>query len=240
MTTIQIIAIIVIFIVGGGGALLPLVMQTRVSPRAMSRGNAFAGGVLLAAGLIHLLPDANDGFNSAYPDLDYPAAFAVATLAFILVLGLERVVPRAMAFGQEEGDLESAALVGAGNIGRALLSYDHFTMGDFHIAAVFDSNDRAIGREYGGREIQPMDRMGELVQHHEIMLGIIAVPAPAAQVVADHMIEAGITGILNFAPRRLEVGDDVSITSVDFTLALEQLAFQVSLGLSGSLDDDPS
>ena len=52
MTTIQIIAIIVIFIVGGGGALLPLVMQTRVSPRAMSRGNAFAGGVLLAAGLI--------------------------------------------------------------------------------------------------------------------------------------------------------------------------------------------
>jgi redox-sensing transcriptional repressor len=134
----------------------------------------------------------------------------------------------------------NAALVGAGNIGRALLSYDHFTIGDFHIAAVFDSNDRAIGREYGGREIQPMDRMGELVQHHEIMLGIIAVPAPAAQVVADHMIEAGITGILNFAPRRLEVGDDVSITSVDFTLALEQLAFQVSLGLSGSLDDDPS
>ena len=54
------------------------------------------------------------------------------------------------------------------------------------------------------------------------------------------MIEAGITGILNFAPRRIEVGDDVSITSVDFTLALEQLAFQVSLGLPGSLDDDPS
>ena len=108
---------VLIAAVGGFGVVAPWLAARGGRERAIAYGNSFAGGVLLAAGLIHLLPDANDGFTSAYPDLDYPAAFAVATLAFILVLGLERVVPRAMAFGQKDGDLESAALVGAGNNG---------------------------------------------------------------------------------------------------------------------------
>ena len=103
-----------IAIVGGFGVLAPWLAARGGRERAIAYGNSFAGGVLLAAGLIHLLADANDGFAAAYPDLDYPAAFAVATLAFILVLGLERVVPRAIAAGGEEGDLEAAALVGAG------------------------------------------------------------------------------------------------------------------------------
>ena len=134
----------------------------------------------------------------------------------------------------------NAALVGAGNIGRALLAYDHFTVGEFHIAAVFDSDERAIGVDHGGRVVQPMNRLSSFVAEHEIRIGIVAVPASAAQEVVDAMIEAGITGILNFTPRHLDVQDGVSISSVDFTLALEQLAFQVSLGLTGSLDDDPS
>jgi len=109
---------VLIAAVGGFGVVAPWLAARGGRERAIAYGNSFAGGVLLAAGLIHLLPDANDGFTSAYPDLDYPAAFAVATLAFILVLGLERVVPRAMAVGRKEGDLEAAALVGAGeNIG---------------------------------------------------------------------------------------------------------------------------
>ena len=68
----------------------------------------------------------------------------------------------------------------------------------------------------------------------------MAVPASAAQQVADELIKAGITGILNFAPRRLDVHDEVSITSVDFTLALEQLAYQISLGLTGLIEDEES
>lgn len=103
-----------IAVVGGFGVLAPWLAARGGRERAIAYGNSFAGGVLLAAGLIHLLADANDGFKSAYPDLDYPAAFAVATLAFILVLALERVVPRAMAVGRGEGDLEAGALVGAG------------------------------------------------------------------------------------------------------------------------------
>ena len=82
-----------------------------------------------------------------------------------------------------------------------------------------------------------MDDLPEQVGLHDIKIGIVAVPAHAAQAVADRMIESGITGILNFAPRRLDVHEEVSITSVDFTFALEQLAYQISLGLTGSLDE---
>ncbi|RPG17305.1 MAG: ZIP family metal transporter [Phycisphaera sp. TMED9] len=114
MTGIQILAIVVIFLVGGGGAILPLLMRTRVSPSVLSRGNAFAGGVLLAAGLIHLLGDSVGDFADIYPDLDYPIAYAIATGAFLLVLAVERVVPRVSKLEVESGgDPEADAFVDA-------------------------------------------------------------------------------------------------------------------------------
>ena len=102
----------VIAVVGGFGVCAPWLVARGGKNSAIGYGNSFAGGVLLAAGLIHLLADAHDGFVAAYPDPDYPAAFAVATLAFILVLALERVVPRALKVRDEGGDLEAAAMVG--------------------------------------------------------------------------------------------------------------------------------
>lgn len=119
--TLFIIALwaILIALIGGAGVFAPWLAARRGGGRAIAFGNSFAGGVLLAAGLIHLLADASDGFASAYPDLDYPAAFAVATLAFILVLGLERVIPRALETGSPSEDPESAALIGSGKGGLA-------------------------------------------------------------------------------------------------------------------------
>jgi zinc transporter 1/2/3 len=102
-----------IAVVGGTGVMAPWLAARGAGGRAIAYGNSFAGGVLLAAGLIHLLADASEGFASAYPDVDYPAAYAVATLAFILVLGIERVVPRAMEAGAHDADPEAAALLGA-------------------------------------------------------------------------------------------------------------------------------
>ena len=104
----------IIAAVGSAGVFAPWLAARGGSGRAIAYGNSFAGGVLLAAGLIHLLADAADGFGAAYPDLDYPAAYAVATLTFILVLGLERVVPRALETGHSDLDPESAALLKAG------------------------------------------------------------------------------------------------------------------------------
>ena len=132
----------------------------------------------------------------------------------------------------------SAALVGTGNIGRALLSYRRFEEHNFFISAVFDRDSSCIGQTIEGRVVYPMDDLDRVIREGSIRLGIVAVPADVAQEVADRLSDAGVTGILNFAPRRLDVHKDVSVSSVDFTLALEQLAFQVSLGLTGSLDDD--
>ena len=97
--------------VGIAGVLAPWLVDRGGNGRVIAYGNSFAGGVLLAAGLIHLLADANNGFAAAYPNVEYPAAYGIATLAFILVLGLERVIPIAMGAGNTVTDPESDALL---------------------------------------------------------------------------------------------------------------------------------
>lgn len=131
----------------------------------------------------------------------------------------------------------NAAVVGAGNIGRALMAYGKFRRNGFDIVAVFDGNPAIVGQEITGHRVRPMSDLAPLVAERDIKIGILAVPAEAAQVVAEAIIAAGVLGILNFTPKRLEVGNAVSVVSVDFSVALEQLAFQVSLGLTGSLDE---
>jgi redox-sensing transcriptional repressor len=131
----------------------------------------------------------------------------------------------------------SAAVVGAGNIGRALMAYQRFRRKGFEIVAAFDSDPRVIGQVVAGLRVHAMEELPQVVQQRDIKIGIVTVPADAAQSVADRLIDAGVMGILNFAPVRLDVRDRVSITSVDFSVSLEQLAFQISLGLKGSLDE---
>jgi redox-sensing transcriptional repressor len=133
-----------------------------------------------------------------------------------------------------------AAVVGAGNIGRAVMAYDRFQPKGFEIVAVFDDDPVVIGHVVAGHRVRPMADLPALVAERDIKLGIVATPAAAAQKVADALIEAGVLGILNFAPVRLDVRDAVSVVSVDLSVSLEQLAFQVSLGLTGSLDDKES
>ncbi len=132
----------------------------------------------------------------------------------------------------------NTAVVGAGRVGRALMAYERFHDKGFEIVAVFDSDPAVIGQDIAGHRVRPMSDLQQLVIDRDIKIGIITVPADAAQAVVDALIDAGVTGILNFAPVRLEVRDAVSITSVDFSVSLEQLAFQISLGMTGSLDEE--
>src|SRR5262245_29126007 len=132
----------------------------------------------------------------------------------------------------------SAAVVGAGNIGRALMAYQRFRGKGFEIVAAFDNDPKVVGQKIAGLRVHAMDERPQVVRQRDIKIGILTVPADAAQAVADRLIEAGVMGILNFAPVRLDVHDQVSITSVDFSVALEQLAFQISLGLLGSLESE--
>ncbi|MGI9015213.1 MAG: redox-sensing transcriptional repressor Rex [Phycisphaerales bacterium] len=134
----------------------------------------------------------------------------------------------------------NTALIGAGNLGRALMSYDGWRQRGFEIVAVFDADPARVGEQLENHSVRPMQDVATLVKQREIRLAMIAVPGEAAQGVADMLIQAGVRGILNFAPRRLDVHDAVSVSSVDLALSLEQLAFQVSLGLTGSLDETDS
>src|SRR5262245_58587578 len=109
----------------------------------------------------------------------------------------------------------SAAVCGAGNIGRALMAYQRFSRKGFEIVAAFDSDPKVIGQVVAGRRVQSMDDMPDVIRERDIKIGILTVPADVAQAVADRLIDAGVLGILNFAPVRIDVRDRVSITSVD-------------------------
>ena len=120
-------------------------------------------------------------------------------------------------------------LVGAGNLGRALLAYRGFDQKGFRLIAVFDADPGKVGKKHGGFVIQPLTDMAATVQKQNIKLAMIAVPADNAQDVADQLVAAGVRGLLNFAPVSLTVPQDVALNAVDLAVQLEQLSFQVSL-----------
>ena len=119
-------------------------------------------------------------------------------------------------------------LVGAGNIGRAMAGYRGFDMKGFKLVGVFDNDPGKVGRKLGGFTIQPLSEMPEAVTQHAVRLAILAVPAEHAQDVVDQLVDAGVRGLLNFAPISLTVPSKVALQTVDMAVQLEQLAFQVT------------
>ena len=129
--------------------------------------------------------------------------------------------------------VSNVCVVGVGNIGRALLDHAGFKRKGFHIVAAFDANDSIVGQSVHGVKVNAMAELPRVVQQMAVRFGVVAVPALAAQSVCDQLVRAGVTGILNFAPKRLQVPEHVSINSVDLAVQLEQLAFQVMLAQRG-------
>ncbi len=119
------------------------------------------------------------------------------------------------------------AMVGVGNLGRALLGYRGFGAQNFRIVAAFDNDPKRIGETIEGVTIYHLDQLPEIVRQHAIKLGMIVVPATAAQTVADRLIAAGIEGIVNFAPVTITAPEGVSQVGVDLAIELEQLSFAV-------------
>ena len=133
-----------------------------------------------------------------------------------------------------------AALVGAGNIGRALAAYRRLREEGFEVAAIFDRAESVVGRRVAGLEVLPIEAIPETVRRESIGIGIIAVPPEAAQEVADLLVGSGVRGILNFAPRRLRVTDRVPVVDVDFRSALERLVLAVSQRGEEPIGDEPA
>lgn len=121
-----------------------------------------------------------------------------------------------------------AALVGVGNLGRALLNHKEFKRRGFHIVGAFDCDPFKIGEEVSGLEVQCTKKLPEQVKTQQIEIGIISTPPDRAQRAANHLINAGVTGILNYAPARITVPDHVFLEYVDFFHHLYSLAFHIS------------
>jgi redox-sensing transcriptional repressor len=123
--------------------------------------------------------------------------------------------------------LQPVVLVGAGNLGSALLRYQGFQKEGFEVVAAFDANpDEARSR---GLEV-PVFHESELESHivaQGIRLVILCVPGSVAQSLANRIVKAGVTGILNFSPVMLEVPEVVQVNNVDLALELEHLSFFV-------------
>src|SRR5206468_1396517 len=120
-------------------------------------------------------------------------------------------------------------VVGVGNLARALLRYRGFEEQGFRFVGLFDSDPGKVGQTIDGLKIHGPDRLAEVVKKTAAELGVITVPADAAQAAADALVAAGIRGILNFAPTALRLPSGVSLVAVDLAVQLEQLAFLVHL-----------
>lgn len=121
----------------------------------------------------------------------------------------------------------SLAIVGLGNLGRALMGYRGFQQQGFQIVAAFDVDPAKVGKAVDGVPVFHLDDIGRISKQHHIRLAIVAVPSAAAQKVADALVAAGIEGILNFAPVTLSLPKQVRTVGVDLAIELEQLSFAV-------------
>jgi redox-sensing transcriptional repressor len=127
------------------------------------------------------------------------------------------------------------AIVGIGNLGRALANYRGFGARGFRVVALIDADPALVGRRVGEHAIEPVDAIDDIVADRGIAIAILATPAAAAQEVADRLVAAGVRSILNFAPSVLQVPEGVSLRKVDLAIELQILSFyQLRRGLGGA------
>lgn len=117
------------------------------------------------------------------------------------------------------------AVVGAGDLGHALANYKGFANRGFQVVAVFDADPQKIGQRIGSLVVESMDMLTKRIAEMGIRIGIIAVPAEAAQDVANRLIEGGVRAILNYAPITLSVPEGVRVEYIDPVLALQSMTY---------------
>src|SRR5437867_831076 len=158
-------------------------------------------------------------------DLAYFGEFGVRGIGYYVsslkaelqrILGLDREWP--------------VALIGFGNLGSALFHYKGFGRQGFRIAVIFDDDPAKTNREANGVPIFATRDLAREVKARGVQIAIVAVPAEAAQSVADQLVAAGIKAVLNFAPTRIRLPRDVRLKDVDLSIELETLSFYLAKG----------
>lgn len=122
------------------------------------------------------------------------------------------------------------AIVGMGNLGRALAGSEGFSSHGFRVAWLFDVAPEVVGRRVGGTTVSDMEQFEAVLDGARPAIGVIATPAVAAQRVADSLVEVGVRSILNFAPRLLTVPPGTVVRSVDLSIELQVMSFHLAQG----------
>ena len=120
-------------------------------------------------------------------------------------------------------------IVGAGNLGAALSQYNGFLDRGFKVLAVFDRDMSKVGSFLKQVPVFPMYKLDEFVKQNQADIGVVAVPASAAQETVDILIRAGIRGILNFAPKTVSIPEGIELRNVDLSVNMEILSFNLGL-----------
>lgn len=120
------------------------------------------------------------------------------------------------------------ALIGAGNVGAALVVYPGFGSQGFDIVAAFDRDPSRIGQRLGSLTVQDVSEFHAAAVREGFDMAVITTPVRAAQEAADLAVAGGVRGILNFAPRKLTVPDHVALRSVDMSVEFETLSFEIT------------
>jgi len=158
-------------------------------------------------------------------DLAYFGEFGVRGIGYY-VSGLKAELLKILGLDREW----QVALVGFGNLGSALFHYKGFGRQGFRISAIFDDDPAKTDRVLDGIPILSLRDLSREAKAKNLQIGIVAVPAEAAQVVVDRLVASGVKAILNFAPVRLKVAKDVRLKNVDLSIELESLSFAISQG----------
>jgi redox-sensing transcriptional repressor len=117
------------------------------------------------------------------------------------------------------------AIIGAGDLGRALVHYQGFSTQGFRLAAIFDNAPKKIGMTVGDLTVQSTAELARVVREKELRMVILAVPASAAQSVANQLVELGIRAILNYAPITLSVPPEVRVYYIDPVVGLQSMTY---------------
>lgn len=203
-----------------------LATYLRVLTILNERGTATVSSDELASGA---------GVNSATlrKDLSFLGSYGVRGVGYDVEL-LTATVQQTLGLHHNR----AVALIGIGHLGQALVGYAGFASRGFRIAALIDADPAVVGTQLQGLQVQHIDTLDDVVEREQIAIAVIAVPAAAAQVVCDRLVDAGVTSILNFAPAIVSVPNHVHVRKVDLAAELQILSFHDNRRTAGGVDTD--
>jgi redox-sensing transcriptional repressor len=192
-------------------ARLPLYLQVLITAAEEDARTLSSTDLATAAGLTSAMVRKDLSFLGSYGTRGVGYEVAELTTEISSVLGVT--------------DDRPVVIVGVGNLGRALASYEGFHRRGFRVCSLVDADPQMIGEEVGHLSVEDIADLDAIVARFRITIAVLATPAANAQTVTDTLVAAGVTAVLNFAPVHLEVPPGVVVRTVDLSTELQILSF---------------